>query len=232
MNEPAVTPLPEAMEPGMTETGLAALLREGTRRLHVQAERAGIVRDLLRGRASLAGYVLLLRNLLPAYEALEQGLERHRGAPGVRAIGWAPLFRAPALAADLAGLHGAGWRAELGVLPAGVRYAERIAAVAAADDGTRLLGHAYARYLGDLSGGQILRRLLAKSLGLTPATLAFYDFPAIADAEAFKDQVRIAFDQATPELPDVAGVVEEAKLAFQLNIEVAEAVQAALPAAG
>jgi heme oxygenase len=35
---------------------------------------------------------------------------------------------------------------------------------AAEGDGTRLIAHAYTRYLGDLSGGQILQRLLARSL--------------------------------------------------------------------
>ena len=53
-----------------------------TKTLHVEAERTGIIRDLLRGEASREGYVLLLRNLLPAYQAMERGLERHRGSPG------------------------------------------------------------------------------------------------------------------------------------------------------
>jgi len=50
-----------------------------TKALHVEAERTGIIRDLLRGEATREGYVLLLRNLLPAYRAMEQGLVRHRG---------------------------------------------------------------------------------------------------------------------------------------------------------
>lgn len=52
-----------------------------TKTLHVEAERTGIIRDLLRGEASREGYVLLLRNLLPAYQAMEQGLHRHRSSP-------------------------------------------------------------------------------------------------------------------------------------------------------
>ena len=55
-----------------------------TKTLHVEAERTGIIRDLLRGEASREGYILLLRNLLPAYLAMEHGLERHRRSPRPR----------------------------------------------------------------------------------------------------------------------------------------------------
>lgn len=45
-----------------------------TKTLHVEAERTGIIRDLLHGGASREGYILLLRNLLPAYLAMEHKL--------------------------------------------------------------------------------------------------------------------------------------------------------------
>ncbi len=61
-----------------------------TKTLHVEAERTGIIRDLLRGEASREGYILLLRNLLPAYREMEQGLERHRGSPKPRRAGELP----------------------------------------------------------------------------------------------------------------------------------------------
>jgi len=77
-----------------------------TKTLHVEAERTGIIRDLLRGEASLEGYILLLRNLLPAYQAMEQGFERHRGAQGLAALANFRLDRAPAIEADLVALCG------------------------------------------------------------------------------------------------------------------------------
>ena len=58
-------------------------LQERTATLHRQAERSGFIRTMLQGRASRDGYALFLRNLLPAYQALEQGLERGRSDPGV-----------------------------------------------------------------------------------------------------------------------------------------------------
>ena len=68
-----------------------------TKTLHVEAERTGIMRDLLRGEATREGYVLLLRNLLPAYQAMEQGLARHRGSPALDRLIDFRLDRATAL---------------------------------------------------------------------------------------------------------------------------------------
>jgi heme oxygenase len=117
------------------------------------------------------------------------------------------------------------------VLSAGRSYARRITRVAVGE-GTRLIGHAYARYLGDLSGGQILARLLGRSLGLGPGTLAFYDFPDIPDADGFKAELRAALDWAAPLLADPEAVVDEALCAFRLNIALSEAVEAAAAPAG
>ncbi len=135
--------------------------------------------------ASRDGYILLLRNLLPAYQAMERGLARHRKTPGFGALANYRLDRAPAIEADLGALCGKSWQRDIPLLPAGDNYARRIAE-AAEGNGARLIAHAYTRYLGDLSGGQILQRLLARSLELRPAELSFYDFPRYADLAALK----------------------------------------------
>ena len=64
---------------------LLAALRERTRELHIQAERSGFIADMLHGRASRHGYVLMLQNLLPVYRTLETQLAKH--AEGLRAAG-------------------------------------------------------------------------------------------------------------------------------------------------
>ena len=168
---------------------LGEMLREATRDLHVEAERSGVIGQLLRGGGTREAYALLLRNLLPAYRAMEDGLVRHARSPALHAMARPELFRTAALQSDVEQLAGSSWRESLPLLPAGERYAERVAA-AAADGSGPLVAHAYLRYLGDLSGGQIMKRLLAKSLGLEADALAFYDFPAIADLSAFKSEYR------------------------------------------
>jgi heme oxygenase (biliverdin-producing, ferredoxin) len=198
----------------------------GTKTLHTEAERSGIISDVLRGQASRDGYASYLRNLVPAYEQLECGLERHRDTPGLAELAAYRLDRAPAIRADLVALCGDDW-AGIPLLPAGVAYGDRIAETAAGDGG-RLIAHAYARYLGDLNGGQILQRLLAKSPGLLAAQLTFYDFPRFADLAALKNGYRDALARAGALAADPQGVIDEGATAFRHNIALSWAVQQAL----
>jgi len=201
-------------------------LRERTRDLHARAEQSGVIHDVLRGKATRYSYALLLRNLLPAYEKMEAGLDQYRRAPGVRMIARRELYRVPALESDLQTLYGFAWAGSLPLLPEGEDYSGHVAA-AARDGGTRLIGHAYTRYFGDLSGGPILKQLLARKLGLESRERSFYDFPHIADGEVFKRGYRKALDQAAQEIQDVDAIVAEAISAFEHNIAVSEAVQRA-----
>lgn len=48
-----------------------------------------------------------------------------------------------------------------------------------------MLAHAYVRYLGDLSGGQFIRRRIAKAYGLEDsAGVSFYDFKKLGSNES------------------------------------------------
>jgi heme oxygenase len=206
--------------------GLARRLRERTAALHAVAERSGIAREILRGAATRSGYALFLRNLLPVYQAMEHGLEARRDSPLIAPFARPPLYRAAALESDLVALCGDQWPASLSWLPAARRYAQRVDECAQGD-GAGLIGHAYVRYLGDLSGGQVLARVLARSLGVGSGSLRFYAFPEISDIEQFKAEYRRALDRSAALPRDVDAVVEEAAVAFGLNIELSEAVQQA-----
>ena len=199
----------------------------GTKTLHTEAERTGVIRDMLRGEASRDGYAMLLRNLVPAYRALEDGLARHAATPGLAELAAVRLDRAPALEADLVAMVGSDWATQISLLPDGEAYGARIAE-AATGDGSLLIAHAYTRYLGDLSGGQILQRLLGKSLGLEPAQLSFYDFPRFADLAALKTDYRNALDRAGTVAVDPDAVIAEGNVAFTLNIALSCAIKAHL----
>jgi len=217
------TPQPTAPASVVTD------LYVSTKTLHTEAERSGIIRDMLRGEASRDGYILLQRNLLPAYQALEAGLESHRDNPLLATLAAYRLDRASALKADLEALCGGDF-AQVPVLPEGAAYADRIEQ-AAKGDGELLIAHAYTRYLGDLSGGQILKKLLAKKPGLTPNELTFYDFPAYADLAALKNDYRNALDEAGKRATQPQAIVDEGSVAFQLNTDISWAVQAAIEGA-
>lgn len=206
---------------------LATRLRLETQALHLEAERSGYIQEILKRRASKAGYALFLRNLLPAYQAMEQALAQHADHPLLKLFDWPPLFRSEAIASDLEALAGNQWAATHVLLPEGQAYAHRIENTEATAP-ARLIGHAYVRYIGDLSGGQIVKRLLTASPGLAADMLGFYDFPGIADAEVYKEGFRDALDRAGGIAQDVDGIVDEAKNAFRLNIDLSLGVQQSL----
>ena len=232
MGYPSVTSDRPATRDAAPSPRFSDVLREATAQVHREAERTGFVADLLRGRSTRAGYALFLRNLLPVYAALETALDRHvaRGKVGVLLPFTDPrLRRSPALLADLEALAGAGWQRTCPVLPEAEAYARAIRG-AGQLDGQRLAAHAYTRYLGDLSGGQILKPLLARLYGLAPQALAFHDFPAFADLRAPKIAMREALDTIPPD--EAGAIVAEAIGAFRLNIALSDAVRReATPAA-
>lgn len=206
--------------------GFAGRLRDETAAVHREAERAGVIADLIRNRAMRAGYVLFLRSLVPAYAALEAALARAPDSPLVAAFAAPGLARLPALTRDLAALAGPDWATRCAVLPQAAAYGAAIAD--ARDDVPALAAHAYARYLGDLSGGQILKPVLARNLGLGPEALGFYDFPALADPAATKAAMRAALDSVPVASATADRIVAEAIAAFRHNIAVSEAVQRAV----
>ncbi len=212
-----------------TPLSLSEALRERTASVHLAAERSGIISDILKRKADRQGYALLLRNILPAYEALESALANRSSDAVLSPFASPALFRARALRDDLAAIAGADWERTLPLLEAGARYAARVA-LAAQGNGMRLVPHAYVRYFGDLSGGQMLKKLLGQSMELPPEALSLYDFPGIADHRAFKHDLRDAIDRAALRVADPEDLIAEALIAFEHNIDVSHAVQRELGA--
>lgn len=200
---------------------LSEALRRRTRDLHVQAERSGVVADIIRGRATLHEYGLLIRNLLPVYETLEKQIARLARSTAIEPIVRSELARSDALRNDLRFLVSD--ISALPVHPAAMHYVDEIMR-ASSGDGGPLIAHAYTRYLGDLSGGQIVKRLLARSLDLPPQALTFYDFPSIGDIPAFKVDYLASIDRAGAACADFEAVVEEGARAFELNIALSVAM--------
>jgi heme oxygenase len=198
---------------------LAEALKTQTRALHTALERGSLMRSLLRGEMPRTPYCALLRNLHVLYAALEPALLRHAAHPGVAPVVFPALFRSQALADDLSELHGAAWRQEIATALAGRRYAQHLHDIAAHRPAL-LVAHAYVRYLGDLSGGQMLRRIVAAGFSLEDGRgTRFYDFGAPG---AVAEQVR-AFRAGLAQLDhgdeQVAGIVAEAVGSFQRHQE-------------
>ena len=170
----------------------------------------------LGGKLTQRGYTLLLRNLEPIYRELEAALGCHATHPGIEPLIHPRMFRLPALHRDLETLHGSCWRDELEFLDSSTAYATRLRHLA--DFQPELLAaHAYVRYLGDLSGGQMLAGIVARSLTLpnldgTYTGTDFYDFGGTDEVS----KLTAAFRSGLDTLP-ADGIVAEARLAFELH---------------
>lgn len=202
-----------------TPSTLSARLRDETRDAHRAAERGRLVRDLLRGDLTRDRYADFLAALHRLYTALERGLEAHRDHPCVAPLHWPALARAPAIARDLAALVGADAEARIARDTAADACVARLTALAAADP-PLLLAHAYVNYLGDLSGGQILRSCVAR---FAPDALARFDFPGL-DVAAARHEFRARLDAAPLAPRPAAAVVAEARRAFALHAALADAL--------
>lgn len=203
-------------------------LRLGTRDLHAQTERTGAMAALLAGRLSRPGYCALLCNLHAVYAALEDGLLRQPAGAAVLRLKAEPLHREAALAADLAALHGPGWRVEMPLRPAAQSYGARLQQLAD-QTSSALVAHVYVRYLGDLHGGRVLKRLVARSLGLAGGDgTRFYEFGDEAQVLALRHGLRAALGGLALSAADADRVVDEARWSFlqhqQLFTELAESV--------
>ena len=94
------------------------------------------------------------------------------------------------------------------------------------DDPELLVGHHYTRYMGDLSGGQILKNIAEKSLKLRPGEgLHFYDFDKIEDKKAFKNTYRNVLNHLRINQSQANAIITEANFAFRLNMYMFDELQ-------
>lgn len=203
---------------------LSARMQQRTRGLHAQAERSGFIRNLIRGSIEPHRYRLWLRSLWCLYDALERSLAEPTNTSLFAGLPLPALRRAPRLASDLQRLHGPRWE-DLPVADAARRYVACLGA-AAGGGGERLIAHVYVRYLGDLSGGRLLRGAVQRALQLPDETLTAYDFPEWPDPGAARAELRSWIDGAGRHLANADAVVEEAALAFTLAIALSEELAA------
>ena len=202
---------------------LSVALKRGTRDAHRRAETTGVIRQLVRRQASSAGYIRLLRTLHPVYRALERRIGALEHDPDCAFVADPSLYRSQSIEQDLGELAGTAWRSTIPLLPAARAYAERIDKA----DESQVLAHAYVRYLGDLNGGQIIKRLLRESLALEAAELTYYEFDGIADAASYSAYFKRSLD-ALPTTHDPNHIVAEALAAFRLATDLSIAVEDSL----
>ena len=200
-------------------SNLAQNLLEGTKKAHTMAENVGFVRCFLRGVVEKKSYRRLVANFYYIYTAMEEEMERHKDHPIVSSVYYPELNRKETLEQDLAFYYGPKWREQISISPAGQKYVDRIHEISN-NEPELLVGHSYTRYLGDLSGGQILKNIAQRAMNLADDEgVAFYEFPSIPDEGAFKNQYRSTIDAAPVDDAMADRIVNEANDAFGINME-------------
>lgn len=156
------------------------------------------------------------------YSALEEEMDRNKDNPV-----FAPLYfplelhRKEALIKDMKYFYGEDWKEKIQCSDATQQYVDRIHHVGQHEP-ELLVAHAYTRYMGDLSGGQVLKKVAQRALKLpiTEEGIQFYTFENISNAQKFKQLYRARLNALDLDKNCKERIVEEANRAFRFNMEV------------
>lgn len=194
--------------------GPAARLRAASMPIHRATEDEPFITTLLAGDRSIDDYGALLGQLRPVYAALESATAGARASvpAGVAALFDPALDRRSAIDHDLEAL---GVDAESPLLPQTATYVARIATIR--DDWPRLIAHHYVRYLGDLSGGQVVAARLRRHYGLGDDALTFYAFDGLGAKGAVKARYREGLDRVLAPADRFDAALDETIRAYEAN---------------
>ena len=203
---------------------LAIALKEGTKESHSAAENTKFVASFLRGVVDYEEYRKLLTNFYYVYDTMEQKI-RETEDPMVHAIRSEALERKESIEKDLEYYYGPEWKDKQTPSEACNTYCHRINEIAEKDP-YLLIAHHYTRYIGDLSGGKILREIAARVLKPPVGKgLDFYEFPSIPNAKMFKQNYRAILDNLGTDTSQENALITEANYAFRLNMYMFDEIQ-------
>lgn len=201
----------------LVENSLSRTLRSRTATAHGDAEQSLFMEQLFSGalsRVALADYTGQLWFL---YSALERAVRAHAGGNLLASVADPRLERVPALERDMVELGGEFWRDEIVPGPGTVAYIRHLDGLADAGDQLGLLAHHYVRYLGDLSGGQVIARMFREHYGVGADGLHFYDFALIGKIKPYRDGYRERLDGLSLGELEISRLLSAANEAFGLN---------------
>jgi len=202
----------------------SADLKEGTKESHSAAENTKFVASFLRGVVDYEEYRKLLTNFYYVYDTMEQRI-RETEDPMVQAIKSEDLERKEAIERDLEYYYGADWKEKQIPSEACNKYCHRLNEVAEQNP-YLLVAHHYTRYIGDLSGGKILKEIAARVLKPPVGKgLDFYEFPSIPNAKEFKNNYRAVLDNLGTDTSQENALITEANYAFRLNMYMFDEIQ-------
>lgn len=201
-------------------TNLAQQLREGTTKSHSMAENVSFVKSFLGGVVDKKSYRKLVANLFFIYVAIEEEMERNKDDDAIKFIYFPELKRELSLIEDLKYYYGEQWRNQIEPSLATQAYVDRIHSIGN-NQPELLIAHAYTRYMGDLSGGQILKKIAQNAMQLSGNSgTAFYNFENIVDDQKFKEMYRNSLNNVPLDSNQINQIISEANISFNLNMKI------------
>ena len=209
--------MPVVQDETRSELSFSERIKAASWTAHRHAEESPFVHALLAGELSRADYARLVAQHYFVYDALEAGTlvmaEDAVAGPFVLPA----LARVPSLEADLAYLIGDEWRAQVTPTDATAEYCARLREIVTSWPGG-FVAHHYVRYMGDLSGGQVIRRVVQRTYELEDNQgAAFYVFDDIEDRAEFKTHYRRLLDEAPWPNEEQERIIAEVLAGYQYN---------------
>ncbi|MEZ0391765.1 MAG: biliverdin-producing heme oxygenase [Pseudobdellovibrionaceae bacterium] len=200
---------------------LSSRLREATQSVHTMVEGADFIKKLFQGSCTHSEYYLYLWSFQKIYESLEAALSENLNHPAISPIFFQEILRLSALNEDLKGWSSHRSEVSDEIQGAVSKYQNYLLQLAKSNP-ELLVAHAYVRYLGDLSGGQVFAKVLSRRFPETN----FFNFYAFPDSNVadLKKSFRDGLDQVGVLLTDHGKFCEEAITAFQFNGDVFRAL--------
>ena len=215
----------------MTVIPFSQALRERTWSSHGDSEGATFMKDLMTGKGTRDDYIALVAQHYFIYEAIEAAAARFADDPVAAPFITPQLTRLPAIEDDLEFLLGPNWREQVTPLPTTERYAARVNEIAAEGWAGGFIAHHSTRYLGDLSGGQVIRTLMQRQFGFETNGVGFYLFDQIAKPKEFKETYRDQLDAVDWDAAERERVIDEVLTAYRFNTDLFLDLSAAKAAA-
>ncbi|CAO3610507.1 unnamed protein product [Cunninghamella blakesleeana] len=218
---------------------LASAMKEGTKKVHRAAESSVFTKRFLKGDISREEYGRYILSLYFVYQKMEALLNQYKDHQVVSIIHFPEeLNREQALLEDLEYFYGKELVKQViqpkNITPAVQQYLNAMDK-ACEKEPSLLIAHSYSRYLGDLSGGQILAKRLKKSIlhldekdsssWETKEGLKFYHFDQLGNQAEFKDFYRQRLNGAQVNAEQRDLIVKEAVHSFELNIALFDEIQ-------
>jgi len=196
---------------------LSTRLRSGTSEIHKEAEGRPFMRAFFAGELPRAAYISWLARQWHVYRAVEAGLRELPPSRPERAVVPVALYRAERIWADLDHLTTGRWRNDGHLTPATVAYVDRIESNRDFPPG--LIAHAWLRYMGNVGGRDVLRRLAIASLGSDDERgLTHTDYSAVGEIRPFFARFHAILDDLPLTDAEQDRAVDEANAGFHLNI--------------